>query len=61
MTETCETLCPFCGAYSPRQCEMFEDFDGVCPWEESQDDEADGEHSPKEPSEESRLRENEGF
>lgn len=31
-------LCPFCGAYSPRQCELSEETDGVCPWEESQDE-----------------------
>lgn len=31
-------LCPFCGAYSPRQCELEEETDGVCPWEESQDE-----------------------
>lgn len=27
-------LCPFCGAYSPRQCELEEETGGVCPWEE---------------------------
>lgn len=31
-------LCPFCGAYSPRQCELQEETDGVCPWEESEPD-----------------------
>ncbi|AZO29294.1 hypothetical protein [Mesorhizobium sp. M1B.F.Ca.ET.045.04.1.1] len=31
-------LCPFCGAYSPRQCELDEDTGGVCAWEESQPD-----------------------
>lgn len=31
-------LCPFCGAYSPRQCELEEETDGVCPWEESEPD-----------------------
>lgn len=25
-------ICPFCGAYSPLQCEL-EDDAGVCPWE----------------------------
>lgn len=30
-------LCPFCGAYSSRSCEL-EDEMGVCPWEESQPD-----------------------
>ncbi len=32
------TLCPFCGAYSPRQCELEEETGGVCPWEESEPD-----------------------
>lgn len=27
-------LCEFCGAYSPRNCELREEMDGVCPWEE---------------------------
>lgn len=31
-------LCPFCGAYSPRQCDLEEETGGVCPWEESQPD-----------------------
>ncbi len=30
------SLCPFCGAYSPRQCELEEEAGGICPWEESQ-------------------------
>lgn len=38
--EDCEarsggTLCPFCGAYSPRQCELEEETGGACPWEGS--------------------------
>lgn len=32
-------LCPFCGAYSPRQCELIEDA-GACPWEEVEDGDA---------------------
>ena len=32
-----EPLCPWCGAYSPRQCEMTEDV-GLCAWEESEPD-----------------------
>lgn len=28
------TLCPWCGAYSPRSCEL-EDEMGCCPWSES--------------------------
>ena len=32
------TLCPVCGAYSVRQCEMLEETGGVCPWEESEPD-----------------------
>ena len=29
-------LCEFCGSYSPRDCELREEMDGVCPWEESE-------------------------
>jgi hypothetical protein len=32
-----DPLCPFCGAYSPRSCELSEDA-GVCAWEESEPD-----------------------
>ncbi len=35
-------LCPFCGAYSPRSCELEEDTGGFCPWEEADDALADG-------------------
>ena len=28
------TMCQFCGAYSPRQCELREEA-GCCPWEEA--------------------------
>lgn len=31
-------LCPFCGAYDINRCEMLDETDGVCPWEESQPD-----------------------
>jgi hypothetical protein len=31
-------LCIFCGAYSPRNCELREEMDGICPWEESEPD-----------------------
>lgn len=31
------TLCPFCGAYSPRSCEMEEEMCS-CPWEDSEPD-----------------------
>ena len=31
-------LCPFCGAYSPRQCYLDEETEGICPWEEMDDD-----------------------
>ncbi|AMX93759.1 hypothetical protein A4R28_11905 [Mesorhizobium ciceri] len=31
-------LCPWCGAYSPRQCDLEEETGGVCPWEESEPD-----------------------
>lgn len=29
-----ESLCPICGAYSPRSCEMIDDM-GICPWVET--------------------------
>jgi len=32
------TLCPFCGAYSTRSCELLEETGGSCPWEESEPD-----------------------
>lgn len=28
-------LCPFCGAYSPKQCELEDETGGICPWEEA--------------------------
>lgn len=31
-------LCPFCGAYDTRRCEMLEETGGSCPWEESEPD-----------------------
>ena len=31
-------LCPFCGAYSRRSCEIEEESGGICPWEESEPD-----------------------
>lgn len=34
-----QNLCPFCGAYSPRQCELIEDA-GSCPWDEAEDQDA---------------------
>lgn len=30
-----DTICPFCGAYSPRSCELEEETGGACPWIES--------------------------
>lgn len=30
-------LCPWCGAYSPRQCELEEEV-GSCPWQDSEPD-----------------------
>ena len=30
------TLCPFCGAYSPRSCDLIGDA-GSCAWEEMDD------------------------
>ncbi len=35
-----DTLCPFCGAYSTRSCEL-EDEMGDCPWQYVLDDEPD--------------------
>lgn len=32
------TLCPFCGAHSPKQCELEEETGGACPWEDSEPD-----------------------
>lgn len=29
-------LCPLCGAYSTRPCELEDEMDGICPWEESE-------------------------
>lgn len=37
MTDT-PNICPFCGAYSIRSCELEEENGGVCPWEETQPD-----------------------
>lgn len=31
------TLCPWCGAYSPSFCELEEEM-GSCPWEDSEPD-----------------------
>jgi hypothetical protein len=36
-----DTLCPFCGAYSPRSCELEEETGGECPWLEIIEDEPD--------------------
>ena len=36
-----DTLCPFCGAYSPRSCELEEDTGGECPWLKILEDEPD--------------------
>lgn len=30
-------LCPFCGAYGPRSCDLREDA-GCCPWEEAEEE-----------------------
>ena len=35
-----DTLCPWCGAYSKRACELKEGM-GSCPWEESDGDTED--------------------
>lgn len=31
-------ICPLCGSYSARSCELEEETGGSCPWEESQPD-----------------------
>lgn len=31
-------LCPLCGAYSTRSCELEDEMDGICPWEEFEDE-----------------------
>lgn len=31
------SLCPFCGAYSPRNCDLIDEA-GFCVWEEMDDD-----------------------
>jgi len=31
------TICPWCGAYSSRSCELEEEM-GSCPWEDSEPD-----------------------
>ena len=30
-------LCPFCGAYGPRSCDLREDA-GCCPWEDAEEE-----------------------
>lgn len=35
-----DNICPWCGAYSTRSCELEEDM-GVCPWRDQQGDELD--------------------
>jgi hypothetical protein len=31
-------LCEFCGAYTPRNCELRDEMNGICPWEISESD-----------------------
>jgi len=33
-----EPLCPFCGAYSSRSCDLLDETGGTCPWDELTDD-----------------------
>ena len=35
-----DSICPWCGAYSTRSCELEEEM-GMCPWQEQQDAEPD--------------------
>ena len=37
--ESSSSICPFCGGYSAKSCELEEETGGVCPWEEAQEDE----------------------
>lgn len=32
-----DTPCPYCGAYSTRNCEFEEEW-GMCPWDETKED-----------------------
>lgn len=31
-------ICPFCGAYATKSCELEEENGGICPWKEAQPD-----------------------
>lgn len=56
-TQVHDTICPFCGAYSRRSCEM-EDETGVCAWEDATE-EPDPDRLREDRDERSRLdREN---
>jgi hypothetical protein len=30
-------ICPFCGAYSTNSCELEDETDGVCAWDEAEE------------------------
>ena len=49
-----DKLCEFCGAYSPRSCELREEMGGFCPWEEM-DDEPDPDRMREDRDERRRL------
>jgi hypothetical protein len=35
-----DDVCPHCGAYDTRRCELLEETGGECPWEIEQEDRA---------------------
>lgn len=49
-----ENICPWCGAYSTRSCEI-EDEGGFCPWEESRDESPDPDRLREDRDERLRL------
>ena len=51
-----DTICPFCGAYSPRSCELEEETGGECPWQEVLDEEPDPDRLRDDRDERARLR-----
>lgn len=48
-------ICPFCGAYSPRSCELEEETGGECPWQEVLDEEPDVDRLREDRDERRRL------
>jgi hypothetical protein len=55
-----DTPCPWCGAYSPRSCELRDEMTGdICPWEESGEYELDPDRLREERDERRRLAKDE--